>query len=141
MFVIKEELIMARMIFDSRLAEETAVSLFVPVAAFNRRPAFPWKGEHALAAAVLNDAITQYRRHRYAASKKGRNIFQREEKWIFFGDTFWPFSFVNICNLLELAPSAVRAQLLSETKEEMKEFLKQTQHGISKSRINARSRL
>lgn len=132
---------MAQMTFDSVLAGGMAVSIFVPVVTLNQLPAFPWKGEHALAAAVFKDAITQYRRYRYAVSRKGRNIFQREKEWIFSDDTFWLFSFVNICNLLELVPSAVRAKLQSETKEEMKEFLKQTGRGVSKRQINFRSGL
>lgn len=132
---------MARMIFDSVSAEKIAVGLFVAVTAFDQQPASPWIREYALAAAVLNDAIRRYRLYRYAVSGKGRSIFQEEEGWIFSDNTSWPFSFINICNLLGLVPSAVRAQLQSETKEEMKEFLKQTRRGITKSRVNFRGRL
>lgn len=129
---------MARMILDSILAREMAASIFVPVVAFDRLPVFPWKGEYALVAAIFTDAITVYRRHRHAVSRRGRTLFQQEKEWIFSDDTSWLFSFVNICNLLGLVPSAVRVQLRSETKEEMKEFLQQTRRGLSKNRINLR---
>lgn len=130
---------MAQMILlDSVLAEEMAASIFVPVVTFNRPPAFPWKGEYALAAAVFTDAITLYRRHRHAVSRRGRTLFQQEKEWIFSDDTSWLFSFVNICNLLGLDPSAVRVKIRSETKEKLKEFLKQTGRGVSKNRINLR---
>lgn len=128
---------MKQVVFDS-VSEEMAVSIFVPVAAFNQPPKLLLRGEYALAAAVFQDAIRRHRRHRYAESKKGRNIYQREEEWIFSDDESWPFSFVNICNLLELVPSAVRAQLRSETKKEVKEFLKQARRSVTRNRINFR---
>lgn len=68
-------------------------------------------GERALMLAVLEDAIRCY-----LEPPRGALRVQREaEHWIFSADETWPFSFVNICDALEIAAGPLRRKLRSQT--------------------------
>jgi hypothetical protein len=69
--------------------------------------------EYLLAAAVLEDAINCFQKHCEARDPKARRLFDDAAEWIGSDDREWPFSYVNICELLDLHPDYVRSGLLS----------------------------
>lgn len=65
-------------------------------------------GERRLMLAVLEDAVIVYQR--YALARDPEKRLERKEagEWIESGDTTWPFSFENICNVLGIDPDYIR---------------------------------
>jgi peptide-methionine (R)-S-oxide reductase len=69
--------------------------------------------EEALALGVLGQAAHDLRRFQRPAGKIDRELYRDAFDWINAHDTSWPYSFVNICKLLDIPPDALRAELLS----------------------------
>jgi hypothetical protein len=70
-------------------------------------------GEKALMLAVLEDGIRCFQEHLRNPRSNPRMLSQQAEAWIRAVDYDWPFSFVNVCETLGIAPSALRAALLA----------------------------
>ncbi|MEK7094351.1 MAG: hypothetical protein AAB903_03370 [Patescibacteria group bacterium] len=68
-------------------------------------------GERGLALAVLEDALKTYQKYVFVKDPVGRVIFDEADIWIFSRDRSWPFSFLNLCEALEINPSYVRRVL------------------------------
>jgi hypothetical protein len=68
--------------------------------------------ESELAAAVLNAAVEDFAKHRHAHRRSRQRIYWQVYQWVASDCRQWPFSFVNICEILDLSPQALRAQLL-----------------------------
>ncbi|HEU4343043.1 MAG TPA: hypothetical protein VFU31_15930 [Candidatus Binatia bacterium] len=77
------------------------------------RPRFFEAPEKELMAAVLNDAIACLAKHRFARSRSGRHVYDETREWFLDTDSDWPFSFENICQVLNLNPVYVRRCLSS----------------------------
>jgi len=69
--------------------------------------------ERRLAIAVLQDAVDCFQKHLWARDRKARELFLEAEEWIVSGDRSWPFSFENICDLLQINAEYLRRGLLS----------------------------
>jgi hypothetical protein len=69
--------------------------------------------EVALAKGVLVQARQDLRRFRNAQDGLGREIYADAYGWIASNDLWWPYSFLNVCELLGLTPEALRGELLS----------------------------
>ena len=73
------------------------------------------KGQHEperrLAIAVLQDAVDCYQKHLRARDRKARQLFLDAEEWITSDDRSWPFSFDNVCDLLQINPQYLRRGL------------------------------
>ena len=67
-----------------------------------------------LAAGVLKQAAQDLRRFHGATSKIEQELYFDAYSWLTSHDCCWPFSFLNVCQLLNLAPDAVRHELLSD---------------------------
>jgi hypothetical protein len=67
--------------------------------------------ERRLVIAILEDAVDCYHKHLFARDHKARQLFQDAEEWVFSEDRSWPFSFENICDLLDLNPAYLRRGL------------------------------
>ena len=67
--------------------------------------------EHRLMAAVLEDAIRVYRATANRGGRRSRRLFREIEEWFASAEASWPFSFVVICEKLDLEPEYVRAGL------------------------------
>lgn len=67
--------------------------------------------EKRLMLAVLEEAVGDYQRCLVATGNEARRLFRDAEDWFASDDTEWPYSFVNICNALELDVGYVRAGL------------------------------
>ena len=65
-----------------------------------------------LAAGVLKQATQDLRRFHGATSAIERELYFDAYRWLSSDDCSWPFSFLNVCELLDLAPETVREELL-----------------------------
>src|SRR5882724_2391041 len=67
-----------------------------------------------LAAGVLNQAKQDLRRFHGATSAIERELYLDAYSWLTSNDCSWPFSFLNVCQLLHLSPEAVREEQLGD---------------------------
>ena len=67
-----------------------------------------------LAAEILKQAAVDLRRFHGATSAIERELYFDAHHWVTSDDCSWPFSFVNVCQLLNLAPEAAREGLLGD---------------------------
>jgi hypothetical protein len=74
-------------------------------------PPTPEKG---LAVGVLKQAAYDLRRYRTATKAADREVYLDAHSWITAYDSSWPYSFMNVCKLLDLCPEMVRADLLAD---------------------------
>jgi hypothetical protein len=74
-------------------------------------PPTPEKG---LAVGVLKQAACDLRRYQTATKAADREVYLDAHSWITAYDSSWPYSFVNVCKLLDLCPEIVRADLLAD---------------------------
>ena len=70
--------------------------------------------EENLAIGVLRQAVHDLRRFRKAACSVERELYRDAYGWITASDFSWPYSFVNICKLLDVPPEMLRAELLAD---------------------------
>jgi hypothetical protein len=68
--------------------------------------------QKALAAGVLKQAAQDLRRFHGATSAVERELYLDAYSWLTSDDTSWRFSFLNVCQLLDLAPDILRVELL-----------------------------
>jgi len=71
-------------------------------------------GQRELAAGILKQAAQDLRRFNGATSAVERELYLDAYGWITSDDCAWPFSFLNVCQLLNLAPDVVRLELSAD---------------------------
>ena len=83
---------------------------------FNVPPAEPAPPtpEKGVAVGVLKQAGSDLRRFRAATRRADREVYLDAHSWITAHDFSWPYSFMNVCKLLNLCPEVVRAELLAD---------------------------
>src|SRR5215813_2680997 len=69
--------------------------------------------ERRLVIAVLRDAVDCFQKHLWARDRKARQLFLDAEEWISSDDRSWPFSFENVCDLLQINAEYLRRGLLA----------------------------
>jgi hypothetical protein len=67
-----------------------------------------------LAAGILKQAALDLRRFHGAASAVEREFYLDAHHWVVSDDCSWPFSFLNVCQLLNLTPETVREDVLGD---------------------------
>lgn len=67
-----------------------------------------------LAAGILKQAAVDLRRFHGATSAVEREFFLDAHRWVTSDDYSWPFSFLNVCQTLNLAPETVREEMLCD---------------------------
>jgi hypothetical protein len=82
-----------------------------------------WNGEglspeRELAAAVLDGAMSDLQKYRFARRRRRQRLYWQAYQWVASDSREWPFSFVNICECLRLSPEAFRERLLSTSDRE-----------------------
>jgi hypothetical protein len=82
---------------------------FYALASGNRR----WGGEQFLMAAVLEDAIAMYLKPTSSGTSQARHVLRDARQWLHSEDRSWVFSFLRICEALNLDPDAIRRSLRS----------------------------
>ena len=68
--------------------------------------------ERSLALAVLWEAVFDLQKFRFAVRRRQQRLYWEAYQWVTSNERGWPYSFVNLCELLGLVPEAVRRQLL-----------------------------
>jgi hypothetical protein len=67
-----------------------------------------------LAAGILKQAGLDLRRFHDATSAVEREFYLDAYRWVMSDDCSWPFSFLNVCQALNLAPENVREDVLGD---------------------------
>jgi hypothetical protein len=67
-----------------------------------------------LAAGILKQAALDLRRFHGASSAVEREFYLDAHRWVTSDDCSWPFSFLNVCQALNLAPETVREEVLGD---------------------------
>jgi hypothetical protein len=67
-----------------------------------------------LAAGILKQAGQDLRRFHDATSEIEREFYLDAYRWVISDDCSWPFSFLNVCQVLNLAPETVREEVLGD---------------------------
>ena len=67
-----------------------------------------------LAAGILKQAGLDLRRFHGGTSAVEREFYLDAYRWVISDDCSWPFSFLNVCQLLDLIPETVREEVLAE---------------------------
>jgi hypothetical protein len=67
-----------------------------------------------LATGVLKQAAHDLRRFHTATKGVERDLYFDAYSWIRANDFSWPYSFVNVCKLLDVCPEVFRAELLAD---------------------------
>lgn len=71
--------------------------------------------EAVLAAAVLKLAFEDLQKNRGSANVRNRRAFREAYVWVASNERRWPFSFLNVCDMLDLSPRTLRSKLLLES--------------------------
>jgi hypothetical protein len=74
----------------------------------------PPAAEKGLAIGVLKQAASDLRRFQNATKGTHRELYLDAHSWIMGNDFSWPYSFLNVCKLLNLCPEVARAELLAD---------------------------
>jgi len=100
---------------NARLPEEERDGLepwtLLPIQAAERAGTARQSGEKRLMAAVLADAIQLLMKHAQSRTASGRILFRETERWIESPDRRWLLSFENVCDVLGIDASRLRAAL------------------------------
>jgi hypothetical protein len=72
------------------------------------------RSRRELADGVLKQAAQDLRRFHGAVSAIERELYLDAYRWVMSDDFSWPFSFLNVCGLLNLSPEDVRQELVSD---------------------------
>jgi hypothetical protein len=67
-----------------------------------------------LAAGVLKQAAQDLRRFHNATSRIERELYYDAYSWVMSDDCSWPFSFQNVCQILNRAPEELRQELVGD---------------------------
>jgi hypothetical protein len=67
-----------------------------------------------LAAGILKQAGLDLRRFHGATSAVEREFYLDAYRWVMSDDCSWPFSFLNVCQSLNLTPETVREEVLGD---------------------------
>lgn len=72
------------------------------------------QSQRDLAAGVLKQATQDLRRFHGATSKVERELYLDAYRWIMSDDYTWPFSFVNVCDVMVVTPAQLRQELIGD---------------------------
>lgn len=70
-------------------------------------------GQRRLMIAVLEDAIECFQKYTDAKDSRSRQLGTEAEEWFLTDDPTWLFSFVNVCEILDINPEFLRRGLLA----------------------------
>ena len=70
--------------------------------------------EKDLALGVLKQAARDLRRFHSATNGVKQDLYLDAYSWVTANDFLWPYSFVNVCKLLNVCPEVVRAEIFAD---------------------------
>jgi hypothetical protein len=85
--------------------------------------------ERALIAAILEDAVHEYRKYKGARNPEGKERFRAAQRWLMGNRDDWIFAFNNVCELLGLDPDYVRRGLAESIGKVEDEEKPERRHG------------
>jgi hypothetical protein len=100
--------------FSSEMEDSKLPGLFepytvLPVQYFTRlQRSAAWTGEQRLMAAILEDAVAVCSKTNAPKTSKGRQVLRETLRWLRSNDRTWMFSFLRVCDMLDLDASAIR---------------------------------
>jgi hypothetical protein len=112
--------------------EERVLSLFQAdtLLAFEYREGLrrkiPLEPEKCLMLALLEDAITCFKKNLFARSAVAQELFREAEDWILEEQSTDLFSFNNVCESFGLEPASMRQELLRWKERQLSERQKST---------------
>lgn len=68
--------------------------------------------ERALALSVIWQAIIDLRKFRFAPRRRQQRLYMEAYLWVASDEHSWPYSFVNLCEVLNLSPEPTREKLI-----------------------------
>ncbi len=71
----------------------------------------PQGPEYMLVIAMLQDAVECLQKYRFSTDEVARELYESAREWIASDDRKWPFSFENVCGVLNLHPEYLRRGL------------------------------
>jgi hypothetical protein len=71
----------------------------------------PFARERRLMLAILEDAVTCYRKHRWSQKSRARRLYDEAREWLESTERTHLFAFESICDALEIDPGYVRRLL------------------------------
>ena len=83
----------------------------VPVADDDLRANSRMMAEYGLVEAVLREAIREYQKFAGQQGRRGSRLFREVHEWFLEDDRKWDFSFINVCQILDLEPGYIRTGL------------------------------
>lgn len=87
------------------------------------------EGERKLMLAILEDALRCFQKCHFARDKKGKTLFREVEEWIMDETDDQIFSFVNICESLQINPDYLRRGLLKWSEKQLEKRKEAKRHG------------
>ena len=69
--------------------------------------------ERLLAVAVLWQAAMDLKKFRYAPRRRKQRLYREAYQWVASNDRDWPYSFVNLCDMLSVSAQYLRRELLT----------------------------
>jgi hypothetical protein len=69
------------------------------------------RAEYGLVEAVLREAIREYQKFAGQQGRRGSRLFREVHEWFLEDDCKWDFSFINVCQILDLEPTYIRTGL------------------------------
>ena len=76
----------------------------------------PIEPERALAAGVLRQAANDLRRFHESEDAVGREMHWDARGWFNSNDREWPYSFLNVCELLGVSPEDIRDEVFADVR-------------------------
>ena len=83
----------------------------VPVAEDHFRAKSRFVAEYGLVEAILREAIREYQKFAGQKGRRNSRLFREVREWFLEDDRRWDFSFVNVCQILDLEPGYIRTGL------------------------------
>ncbi len=74
--------------------------------------------ERRLILAMIWQAILDLRKYRFAKRMRDQRLYMEAYEWVESDDRTWPYSFANLCELLNLHVESARAQVLDLSQTE-----------------------
>src|SRR5205807_10548684 len=90
--------------------------------------------QKGLASGILKQAAQDLRRFHGATSAIERELYLDAYRWVISDDCSWPFSFLNVCQLLNLAPESLRQELLTDASLGLFSYLTRRRGRAARSR-------
>jgi hypothetical protein len=69
--------------------------------------------ERSLVLSVMWQAVLDLHKFRFAQRRQQQRLYMEAYEWVASEDRGWPFSFVNLCEMLNMHPGVTREQLLN----------------------------